>query len=110
MKVLQIWVLFFGSTEEARNYSCRISVKSKFGNEFNYTGPVHTIDKPEKAIINSGFLLMIESRAAKQMLDKENNLKIQVTIKNQKSAISTESKGFYEPDSDSSLEPDSDSE
>ena len=95
-------MLFFGSTEEARNYSCKISVKSKFGNEFNYTGPVHTIDKPEKAIINSGFLLMIESRAAKQMLDKENNLKIEVTIQNRKSeAISTESKDFYEPEPES---------
>ena len=103
-------MLFFGSTEEARNYSCRISIQNKFGNKFIYSGPVHTLDKTEKAIVDSGFLLMIESRAAKQMVDKENNLKIQVTIKNQKSAISTESKGFYEPDSDSSLEPDSDSE
>ena len=72
-------MLFFGSTEEARNYSCRISIQNKFGNEFIYSGPVHTLDKTEKAIVDSGFLLMIESSAAKQMVDKESNLKIEVT-------------------------------
>ena len=100
-------MLFFGSTEEARNYSCRISIQNKFGNEFIYSGPVHTLDKTEKAIVDSGFLLMIESSAAKQMVDKESNLKIEVTIQNRKSeAISTESKDFYkpEPESDYSVE------
>ena len=102
-KVLYVWILFFGSAEEARNYSCRISIKDKLGNEFNYSGPVHTLDKTEKAF----FIFFIGSSAAKQMMDKEYNLKIQVTIQNQKSAISTDSKDFYEPDSDSSLELDS---
>ena len=107
-KVLYIWILFFGSTEEAKNYSCRISIKNKFGNEFNYSGPVHTLDKSERAIVNSGFLLSIGFSAAKKLVNKGNNLKIQVTIQNRKSeAISMESKDFYEPDSDSSLEPDS---
>ena len=99
-------MVFFGSTEEARNYSCRISIQNKFGNEFIYSGPVHTLDKTEKAIVDSGFLLMIESSAAKQMVDKESNLKIEVTIQNRKSeAISTELQDFYQPDSDSSIEP-----
>ena len=99
-------MLYFGSTEEARNYSCRISVKNKFGNEFNYSGPVHTLDQTEKAIVNSGFLLSIGLDAAKKMVNKRNNLKIMVTIQNRKSeAISTELQDFYQPDSDSSIEP-----
>ena len=103
-----MWMLFFGSTEGARNYSCRISIKNNFGNEFNYSGPVHTLDKSEEAIVNSGFLLLIGSSAAEKLVNKNNNLKIEVTIQNRKSeAISMESKDFYQADSDSSLEPDS---
>jgi hypothetical protein len=99
-------MLFFGSTEEARNYSCRISVKNNFGNEFNYSGPVHTLDKTEKAIVNSGFLLSIGLDAAKKLANTRNSLKIMVTIQNRKSeAISTELQDFYQPDSDSSIEP-----
>ena len=107
-KVLYVWMLFFGSTEEARNYSCIISIKNKFSNEFNYSGPVHSIDKTEKAIIMSGFLLLIRSSAAKKLVCKENNSKIEVTIKNLKNeSISTESQDFYQSDSDSSLNSDS---
>ena len=101
-------MLFFGSTEEARNYSCRISVKNKFGNEFTYSGPVHTLDTNERAIVNSGFLLLIGSNAAKHLTEKENNLKIEVTIRNLKNeAISMESQDFYQTDSDLSLDSDS---
>ena len=101
-----MWMLFFGSTEEARNYSCRISIKNKFGHEFNYYGPVHAIDKSEKTIVKSGLLL------AKTLTDKEaageNDLKIEVTIQNLKSeAISTESQDFYQFNSDLSLDSDS---
>ena len=107
-EVVHIWILFFGTSEEARNYSCRVSIENKFGNEFNYSGPVHTLDKSEEAIVNSGFLLLIGSSAAKKLVNKNNNLKIEVTIQNRKSeAISMESKDFYQADSDSSLEPDS---
>ena len=92
-------MLFFGSTEEARKYSCRISITNKFGNEFNYSGPVHSFDKSEKAIVNSGYLLLIGFNAAKMLMDKEKNWKIEVTIQNE--AISTESQDFYQSDSDS---------
>ena len=104
---LCLWMLFFGSTEEARNYSCRISTKDKFGNEFTYSGLVHTLDKTEKAIAKSGFFLSIGLDAAKKMVDKGNDLKIMVTIQNRKSeAISKKLQDFYQPDSDSSIEPD----
>ena len=67
-------MLFFGSTEEARKYLCRISIADKFGNDFNYSGgPVHSLEQSEKAIINSGYLLLIGSNAAKKLVDKEKN-------------------------------------
>ena len=100
-KVLYVWVLFFGSTEEARKYSCRISIANQFGNEFNYSGPVHSLDPSEKAIINSGYLLLIGSNAAKTLVDKEKNWKIEVTISIGNEAISTELQDFYQSDSDS---------
>ena len=94
-------MLCFGSSEEARNYSCKISIKNKFGIKFTYSGPVHTLDKPEKAIINSGFLLMIGPNAAKNLMDKEKDVQIKVSIQNLKNeAISKESQVFYQKDTD----------
>ena len=92
-------MLFFGSTEEARKYLCRISIANKFGNDFNYSGPVHSVEQSEKAIINSGYLLLIGFNAAKKLVDKEKNWRIEVTIRNE--AISMESQDFYQSDSDS---------
>ena len=107
-EVVHIWILFFGTSEEARNYSCRVSIENKFGNEFNYSGPVHPLDRNERTIVDSGFLLLVGSNAAKSLTDEENNLKIEVTIQNLKSeAISTGSQDFYQTDSDLSLDSDS---
>ena len=106
-----MWILFFGTSEEARNYSCRLSIENKFGHEFNYSGPVHTLDKTEAAIINSGLLLLIGKTAAKRSLDQDQNLKIDITIRNLKNdAISKESKVFYPTDYDSASSIESDSE
>ena len=77
-----MWMLFFGSNDEARNYSCRIYIKNKFGNEFNYSGPVHTLDKSEKAILDSGYVLSIGSDAAKMV--EENYLEIEASVQNLK--------------------------
>merc|ERR1712183_743021 len=63
-EVVHVWILFFGTSEEARNYSCRVSIENKFGYEFNYSGPVHTLDKTDGAIIKSGLLLLIGATAA----------------------------------------------
>ena len=91
----------FGPSEEARYYSCRISIKNKFGIEFTYSGPVHSIDKAEKTIINSGFLLMIRPNAAKNLVDEENRLEIDVSVRNlKKEAIFKESPVFYQKESD----------
>ena len=92
--------MFFGTSEEAKNYSCRVSIENKFGNEFKYSGPVHTLDKTEEAIIKSGLLLLIGATAARRSLDQYKNLKIDVTIQNLKNdAISKESQVFYQKDS-----------
>ena len=102
---LYTWIWFFGSTEEARNYTCRISIKNKFGHEFYYYGPVHAIDKSKKAIVNSGLLHLLAKNLTR---DGENDFKIEVTIQNLKSeAISTESQDFYQTNSDLSLDSDS---
>ena len=93
-------MLLFGSFEEAKDYSCKISIKKRFGIELNYSGPVHSLDKTEKAIINSGFLLMIGPNVAKNLMDKERRLKIDVTIRNlKKEAISMKSQLSYQKDS-----------
>ena len=90
-------MLFFGSSEEARNYSCKISIKNKFGIKFTYSGPVHTLDKPEKAIINSGFLLMIGPNAAKSLMNKKKDVQIKVSIQNLKNETAfKESQIFYQ--------------
>ena len=100
-ETVYVWMLLFGSSEEARNYSCKISITNKFGIEFIYSGPVHSLDKAEKTIINSGFLLMIGPNAAKNLADKENDLKIDVSIQKQNEAICKESQVFYEKRTDS---------
>ena len=103
--------MFFGTSEEAKNYSCRVSIENKFGNEFKYSGPVHTLDKTEEAIIKSGLLLLIGATAARRSLDQDKNLKIDVAIQNLKNdAISKESQVFYQTDSDSVSSLESDSE
>ena len=94
-------MVFFGSSEEARNYSCRISIENKYGNEFIYSGPVHTLDKTERAIINSGYILLIRPSAAKRLLDEKNRLKIVVTIQNlTNEATSMVFQDFYQTDLD----------
>ena len=107
-EVVHLWMLFFGTSEEARKFLCRISIKNKFGIEFIYSGPVHTLDKTEKAIVNSGFLLLVGPNAAKNLAKEENGLEIEVTIRNLKNeTISKESQVFYKAESE---ETDSDNE
>ena len=100
-ETVYVWMLLFGSSEEARNYSCKISITNKFGIEFIYSGPVHSLEKSEKAIINSGFLLTIRPNAAKNLVDEENRLEIDVSVRNlKKEAIFKESPVFYQKESD----------
>ena len=79
------WLLLLGSSDEAKKYSCTISIKNKIGNEkFIYSGPVHTLDKGYKNIIASGSLLSIGVDAAKRSLNDKKQLEVEITIRNLK--------------------------
>jgi len=82
-----LWVIFFGSSDEAENYSCSISKEIKIGkkfHEFNYIGTVHTIDEKADDIIASGSLLSIGINVAQRSLDEEEKLGFEITIRNLK--------------------------
>merc|ERR1711874_525195 len=46
-------IYFLGSPEEAKNFSCKILVTNKDGEEFSYTSKVHTFDERKDDIIAS---------------------------------------------------------
>ena len=82
-----LWVTFFGSSDEAENYSCSISMETKIGKKiqkFNYIGTVHTIDEGSDDIIASGLLLNVGINAAITSLNEEKQLKFEITIRNLK--------------------------
>ena len=82
---IYFWIFFFGSSDEARRYSCRYSVTSKIWEKFNFDGPIHTIDKEFMDIIDSGSLLMIGVNAAKRSISVDNKqLAMEITTKNLK--------------------------
>ena len=83
-KTLYFWIIFLGSSDEARKYSCTCSVTSKIGEKFNFNGPVHTLDKEFMDIIDSGSLLMIGLNAAQRSLNDRKQLEVEVTIRNLK--------------------------
>ena len=78
------WVIFMGSIDEAKKYSSTISIENKFGEKFNFTGPVHTLDEGPDDIIASGSLLSIGINAAKRSLNEEKKLDFKITIRNLK--------------------------
>ena len=78
------WVILIGSSDEAKKYSSTISVTSKIGEEFNFSGPVHTVDEGADDIIASGSLLSIGINAAKRSLNEEKKLDFKITIRNLK--------------------------
>ena len=58
-ETLYVWVCLLGSSDEAKNFSCKYSMKNEIGEKFTYTGPVHTVDKNCEDIVTSGSLLGI---------------------------------------------------
>ena len=53
------WIVFMGSSDEAKNYSYTTSVTSNHGEKFIFCGPVSTVDKGFEDVIASGSLLTI---------------------------------------------------
>ena len=79
-----IWVILMGSSDEAKRYTSTISVTSKIGEKFNFSGPVHTVDEGADDIITSGSLLTFGVNAAKRSLNEEKQLDFNITIRNLK--------------------------
>ena len=90
-KHLYVWICLLGSSDEAKNFSCSYSMKNEIGEKFTYTGPVHTIDKNYENIVNSGSLLGIRIDAVKRsFMNKEKQLKFEITIRNLKEEVKDE--------------------
>ena len=84
-ETVYIWLLLLGSPDEAKKYSCTISIKNKIENEkFIYSGRVHTLDKGYKDIIASASLLAIGVDGAKRSLNDQKKLEVEISITNLK--------------------------
>ena len=83
-KMIYFWICLLGSSSEAKNYSCTYSITNEIGEKFNYIGPVHTLDKEYDDILDSGSLLVIGINAAKRSVNNEDNMKVEITIRNLK--------------------------
>ena len=81
---LYVWVCLLGSSDAAKSFSCKYSMKNEIGEKFTYTGPVHTVDKKCEDIVTSGSLLGIGIDAARRSRNKEKQLEFEITIKNLK--------------------------
>ena len=81
---LYSWIVFFGSSNEAMNYSYTSSVTSNRGEKFVFSGPVATVDSRFEDVIASGSLLSIGIDAVKRSLNLEKQLEVEITIRNLK--------------------------
>jgi len=82
--LLYYWIYFMGSPEEAKNYSCKISVTTKTGDKFSYEGIVNTLDEGKDDIAAKQSCLMLNSGAMKRSLNEDKRLEIEITIRNLK--------------------------
>ena len=79
-ETVYLWIIFFGSSDEAKKFCCTLSITSKIGEKFNFSGPVSTLDYSYDYIIASGSLLMIAVDAAKRSLNDQKTLKVEISI------------------------------
>merc|ERR1712080_758217 len=77
-------IYFFGSPDEAKEFSCTISVANKDGEKFTYTGKVHTLDEKVDDIIASASCFMIHNNVVKRSLDEEKKMYVEFSIRNLK--------------------------
>ena len=83
-KTLYAWICLLGSSDEAKKFKVSYSMKNKIGENFIYTGPVHTLDKRYDDVITSGSLLGIRIDAVKRSLNEEKQFEFEITIRNLK--------------------------
>ena len=82
-EIVFVWIIFMGSADEAKKFSCTLSISNQIGQKFLYSGPVHTLDDKRDDIIASGSL-MIGVSAAKRSLNDRKQLEVEITIRNLK--------------------------
>ena len=82
-EIVFLWIIFMGSADEAKKFSCTLSISNQIGQKFIYSGPVHTLDDNFDDIIASGSL-MIGVSAAKRSLNDRKQLEVEITVKNLK--------------------------
>jgi E3 ubiquitin-protein ligase SIAH1 len=66
-----VWVYYYGSKEEAKNYNCTIKVYGGNNEEFIYNGPLQSLDESEDEVIKGECGLMISLGQAKRIVSKE---------------------------------------
>jgi hypothetical protein len=70
-KRFNIWVYYYGSKEEAKNYNCTIKVYGGNNEEFIYNGPPQSLDESENEVIEAECGLMISLGQAKRLVSEE---------------------------------------
>jgi len=75
------WLYYVGSSDEAKNFSCKYSVSNKTGEEFIYTGPVHTLDMGEFEVLASGSVFGMPCSAVGRSLNENETLEMFMVIK-----------------------------
>jgi E3 ubiquitin-protein ligase SIAH1 len=75
-----IWVYYYGSKEEAKNYICTIRAYGGSDNEdFSYNGPPRSLEESFKAVIDGDCGLSISRSQAKRIVS-EKNMKYSIKI------------------------------
>ena len=79
---LRFWVYFIGSALEAKNYSITMSIADNAGKQkYDFQGEVFTLDIDEPF---KGTMFMMDTEAAKKILDKDSKIDVKITVRNLK--------------------------
>jgi hypothetical protein len=78
-KRLYLWVYYYGSPEEAKNYTCCLKVFGDCDAEFIYNGIVRSLDEPKETIFEDGCALDISLTQARLLVSNE-QLKCSVQV------------------------------
>jgi hypothetical protein len=74
-----IWVYFYGSKEDAKNYHCQIKVYGADNEELSYNGTPRSLDESKEEVLNEECGLILSLAQVKRMVSEE-NLKYSVKI------------------------------
>ena len=92
---LHLWVQYYGSSEEAKNYEFSMSSKTKTSKMNTHYGPVYSIDEDKKAIWNKGETFAMSTRFMLGMIEKDGEFAIEVEIKCLKDKSKNPESGLY---------------